>query len=84
MSAGEAFESVLARTPAPPSKPGCHGCTAKVTIREPKSNPSDSELVFESAEAAKKAAAELSIYSFEMQGSCDYLRKLSSSDRTEL
>ena len=84
LSAGEAFEKVLAKTPAPPVKPACQGCTAKVTTREPKASPPESDLIFGTPEAAKKAAAELSIYSLEMQGSCDYLSSIASSEKTEL
>lgn len=84
LSAGEAIEKVVASTPPPAEKPACQGCTHTVRQRQPKPGPDTSEMEFKSPEEAHRAAQELSIWQFEMQGNCDYLVRKDSRDRTEL
>ena len=78
------MERVVATTPPPPKKPACQGCTARVEQRTPRGHESDVEVKYASPKEAHQAAEELSIYSLEFQGDCDYLTSAKSLEREEL
>ena len=68
---GRALEGLFASTPPPQRQPACQGCTPRVTVREP----SDVSIETDSREAAHLAAQQLSIYTFDLEGNCDYLEE---------
>lgn len=64
LSVGEALEAVLPKQPPPPRQPACHGCKARVQVREPTA----------SLERQRHATAkDLSVYDFTLEGSCAFL-----------
>lgn len=77
LAVGDLLEAVLYDGSAPPNNPACQGCKSKVRLRQPTA---DLDLEPAGRDEARRAAQELSIYSFEMRGTCEFLKQRSAKD----